>query len=355
MLLLTGALMLGACAVGERPMLVDEGLGDVPADAANGNPLAGTSILSGSAVPGGGAAPDGAGASAISDPIAATTDTIPVDQLGSGPQAIITPTGVLVPVLALEPGGAFVVETPCGNQDVVQWGQPLRSVEVMLDPGHGGDERGAIGPSGETEAELNLDIARRAAALLDAEGVDVALTRTGDYRVPISVRAALADRLGAQVLVSIHHNSPTPTPGPDNGPGTEVYIQGGSAESQRLGGLMHAEIVAALSVFDADWAARTDAGVLTVVNDEGEDAYGINRYPLTTSVLAELAYLSNPTEALVLATDEYRQGAAQAVANAIIRHLAGDAGGTAPVPEPRLATPAGGTGGSEGCIDPPLE
>ena len=147
--------------------------------------------------------------------------------------------------------------------------------------------------------------------MLDRQGYSVALTRNADYRLPIRVRAEIADRLGASVLVSIHHNAPTPTPGPTNGPGTEVFVQAGSAESQRLGGLLYAQIVAALSVFDADWASRTDAGVLTVVNDSGEDAYGINRYPVSaTSALAELAYLSNPTEAVVLGTDEYRQAAA---------------------------------------------
>lgn len=231
----------------------------------------------------------------------------------------------------------------------------MRSAEVVIDPGHGGDESGALGPSGETEADLNLNVARRAAAILDSRGITVALTRTSDYRVPIRVRAAIADQLGASVLVSVHHNAPTPTPGPANGPGTEVFIQANSEESRRLGGLLYDEIVAALGVFDADWASRTDAGVLTVVNDSGEDAYGVNRYPETTSALAELAYLSNPTEAVVLATDEYRQAAASAVATAIVRFLETDAEGSGFIAEPRLFTPSGATGGDEGCVDPPLE
>lgn len=273
----------------------------------------------------------------------------------SAPPILITPTGVVVPVVGVDEDSLYTIETPCGAEVQLRWGQPLRSADVVLDPGHGGDERGAIGPSGETEAELNLDVARRTAALLDAQGISVALTRTSDYRVPIRMRAAIADGLGAEVFLSIHHNSPTPTPGPDNGPGTEVYVQTGSDDSARLGGIVYEEVVAALSLFDANWASSSSAGVMTVVNDEGEDAYGINRYPLATAALAELAYISNPTEALVLATDEYRQTAAEALAQSVIRYLDNDPGGTALNAEPRLFTSAGGTGGVEGCIDPILE
>ncbi|MEL7208308.1 MAG: N-acetylmuramoyl-L-alanine amidase [Actinomycetota bacterium] len=346
-ILLGGMLLLGACAVGERPMLADdaalEGRG-----ALDGDPLTGGTE---EAVEGAAAAATTSTPPTVEGP----AETPPAEPAGDAPPTLITPTGMLVPVVGVDPAGVYTVQTPCGAEAQLRWGQPLRAVDVVIDPGHGGDEQGAIGPSGETEAELNLDIARRTAALLDAEGVTVALTRSGDYRVPIRMRAAIADRLGASVLLSIHHNSPTPTPGPTNGPGTEVYVQSGSAESARLGGIVHEELVAALSVFDADWASSSSAGVLTVINDSGEDAYGINRYPLTVSALAELAYLSNPTEALVLATDEYRQSSAQALTRSLIRFLDDEAGGTAPNEEPRLFTPSGATGGPEGCVDPPLE
>jgi N-acetylmuramoyl-L-alanine amidase len=258
---------------------------------------------------------------------------------------------VVVPVLERTPSG-YLVRTPCGNETELVWGQPLRSADVVLDAGHGGDERGALGPSGETEAELNLDIARRTAAVLDAQGVTAVLTRTGDYRIPISNRAAIADQLSAEAFVSIHHNSPTPDP--SDRPGTEVYAQVGSEASRRLGGLIHEEVVGALSAFDVEWSARTDAGVLTVVNGDGENAYGINRYPATPSVLAELAYLSNPSEAAVLATPEYRQAAADALASGIVRYLRTADGGSGFVEAPRLFNPSDTTGGTDGCVDPQL-
>lgn len=332
-ILLVALLLLSACAVGERPTLTDEAIDEGATGALDGGAVAAAT------------APDSTDDdSGLPEP----------DALGDIPPALLTPNGVLVPVLGTSENG-YVVQTPCGNEVELRWGQPIRQADVVLDPGHGGDEAGTLGPTGETEAELNLDVARRAAAILDSEGISVVLTRTSDYRMPIRIRAAIADQLGSLVLVSIHHNAPTPTPGATNGPGTEVFIQAGSDESRRLGGLLYEEIVSALSVFDADWAGRSDAGVLTVVNESGEDAYGINRYPFTTSALAELAYLSNPTEALVLATDEYRQAAASAVANAVIHFMSSEDDGSGFVDEPRLFTPSGATGGADGCIDPALE
>ena len=326
---------LSACSVGQRPILAD----DVAEEDSSGvfDAAAASSVGHD-----GNDAEPGAG-----------LDLGSVD-LGDLPAVLLTSTGVVVPVLGSAADG-YLVQTPCGNEAELLWGQPLRAAQVVVDAGHGGDEQGTIGLSGETEAELNLDIARRTAAVLDGQGVSVALTRTSDYRIPISFRAAIADRLGAAVFVSIHHNAPTPTPGPTNGPGTEVFVQSSSDASRRLGGLVYQEVVGALSVFDADWASRTDAGVLTVLNESGEDAYGINRHALTTAVLVELAYLSNPTEATLLGTVEYRQSAAEALARAIIRYLDTDDEGTGFVAEPRLFTPSGATGGSEGCVDPPLE
>jgi N-acetylmuramoyl-L-alanine amidase len=324
--------LLAGCAVGERPTLTDEAIDD------------------GS---GGVLDPGAVGASVGPDVLVDEPVALPsLEALGDAPPVLVSPAGVLVPVLERTESG-YLVQTPCGNEAELLWGQPVREAEVVLDAGHGGDEQGAIGPNGGTEAELNLDVAQRTAALLDGRGITVALVRTGDYRVPIGVRAAIADQLQAGAFVSIHHNSPTPD-NPSDIPGSEVYTQAGSDESRRLGGLVYEEVVTALSSFDVAWAARTDAGVLTVLNDAGEDAYGINRHPLAPTVLAELAYLSNPNEAAVLATPEYRQVAATALASAIVRFVETADPGSGFVAEPRLSNPSAGTGGGSGCIDPPL-
>lgn len=279
-----------------------------------------------------------------------TDETLPVED---GVFAVRSPTGVLLAVTGRTVAGR-VVTTPCGNTTVLAGGDPVTDIQVVIDPGHGGDEAGAADVPELTEAMLNLDLARRTVAELEARSITAAMTRDADYRIPIRQRAALADAIAPEIFISIHHN--TPASRPSSEPGTEVYVQEGSAESARLGGLLYEEVMAALSTFDdVEWTARDDAGVLVVLNDEGEDAYGIARYPTTPSALVEMAYLGNPSEAAMLATPEYLEVGAVALADGIERYLTSEAVGTAAAEQPRIFNPGGLTGGTTGCIDPALE
>ena len=84
--------------------------------------------------------------------------------------------------------------------------EPLQT--IMIDPGHGGHDAGAMGPSGLQEKELTLDIARRVAALLQEElGVRVVLTRGKDQFIGLRERTALANRERADLFLSIHVNA----------------------------------------------------------------------------------------------------------------------------------------------------
>jgi N-acetylmuramoyl-L-alanine amidase len=84
--------------------------------------------------------------------------------------------------------------------------EPLRT--VVLDPGHGGHDTGAVGPSGLLEKELTLDIARRVAPLLEEDlGLRVILTRSRDQFLALRERTALANRERAELFVSIHANA----------------------------------------------------------------------------------------------------------------------------------------------------
>lgn len=268
--------------------------------------------------------------------------------------ALITPSGVIVPVTSDWPDG-YTVITPCGNTAELSWGTPIRSAQVVLDPGHGGEvETGAVGLNGLAEKDLNLDVAKRAARELQQRGIDVVLTRTGDYRIPLANRTAIAEAVGARILVSIHHNAPDWAP--SDTPGTEVFVQHESDESRRLGGLIWEEVVDALSQFeDVEWTAADDAGALAVLNKEGGDTYGMVRRPTMPAVLAELGYISNPSEAALFATQEYVDVAGVAVADAVQRWLYTADEGSGFVDTARNFTPSGGTGGVAGCVDPALE
>jgi N-acetylmuramoyl-L-alanine amidase len=78
---------------------------------------------------------------------------------------------------------------------------------VVVDPGHGGDRKGALGPDGTPEKELTLQIARRIAKYLERQGARVILTRTGDISVPLGNRAAVATLERADLFISVHLNS----------------------------------------------------------------------------------------------------------------------------------------------------
>jgi N-acetylmuramoyl-L-alanine amidase len=262
--------------------------------------------------------------------------------------------GVVVSYDAVDGSWARVL-TPCENRAWLRLsdGRAEPTVEVVLDPGHGGNEPGATGPGGLTEKELNLAVVARTVTALEAAGVDVVVTRTSDYRVTLASRVAIAAALRPRVFVSVHHNAEPD--GPRDGPGTETYYQIRSLDSKRLAGLLYEEVVRALAAFPASWVADTDAGAKYRTNDAGGDYYGILRRSAEVGVmasLAELAFISNPSEEALLRRDDVRQAEAEALTRALMRYLhTEDPGSGFTVPYPRVA-PAGPGGGASGCVDP---
>jgi N-acetylmuramoyl-L-alanine amidase len=266
--------------------------------------------------------------------------------------ALVTPTGVVVAVLDQTPAG-YLVRAPCGDEALVAAGTPVGGVRVVIDPGHGGEvDTGAVGPNGLIEKNINLELSQALQAKLIVRGIAVLLTRTGDYASVLGVRAALADHVGADLILSVHHNAPTP--GPSSEPGTEVFVQSESPDSRRLGGLIWGQVVDALSDFDVAWSAAPDAGVLNVLSTRGNDAYGMIRGPETVSALVEVGYISSRPEAELFATNLYVEAAAEALADAVEAYLDTDDPGAGFVAEPRVFNPQPGIGGSV-CINPDLD
>lgn len=272
---------------------------------------------------------------------------------GKGAVQHIT-AGVVLPVEAMEGGWAKVL-TPCENHGwvPVTGTTTVSHATVVLDPGHGGNETGAVGSGGLAEKTVNLDVATRAAQLLQSEGVDVVLTRTSDYMATLAFRVAVAAAVQPAAFVSIHHNAMPD--GPRSGPGTETFYQYTSASSKRLAGLLYEETTAALASYPASWVGNTDAGARWRLNSAGGDYYGILRLSDTdhlTAALAEMMFISNPTEEALLRRDDVRQTEAGAIVRAVTRFLdTNDPGSGFSTPHPRKE-PAGGGGGTAGCIDP---
>jgi N-acetylmuramoyl-L-alanine amidase len=245
--------------------------------------------------------------------------------------------------------------TPCGDTATVHGGDPIGGATVVLDPGHGGIETGTAGPGGTVERDLNMAIALRTKAALEREGAKVVLTRTGDYRIAITTRAEIAQKLAPPVFISIHHNG-----GHDevrSTPGTETYFQVASPASKRLAGLLYEEVFAYLdSLPNDEWYADRDAGAKYRKSQSGGDYYGIlRRTNGITAVLSEAAFLPNPKEEALLVREDVQQGEAEAITRAVRRFMLGDDEGSGFVEPYDRTEPAGPGGGTSGCVDPPLE
>ena len=268
------------------------------------------------------------------------------------PRGVVTPNGIVLAVLRDAGDGRFVARSPCGNE-VTVGGSPLTGATVVLDPGHGGGEPGAVGPAGATEKDVNLAIAFETKRQLEAAGATVVLTRTGDYRITLASRAAIAQALRPTMFISIHHNADPDEHRPT--PGAEAYYQIASPDSKRATGLVYEEVVRAFSAYSIDWAADRDAGAKYRPRSDGGDYYGIlNRTAGIPAVLSEAAFISNPPEEALLVDPAFQAVEAAALTRAVIRFVTtADPGSGFVEPYPRTQ-PAGSGGGGAGCVDPPL-
>ncbi len=228
-------------------------------------------------------------------------------------------------------------------------GTDFADAVIVVDPGHGGSNIGAVGPAGLLEKEVNLDIARRIRDLLSAahtvmwetgEILDgpaippvgqVWLTRAegpdgADIESGLTFRTTISDSLNAHALVSIHNNAAPD--GPFDGPGSEVYHKVTDPESKRLSGLLVEEMRRGFSVFEADWVGDDNAGAKVRVGTNGVDLYGILRQSDGPSVIVEGVYISNESEEALLDTPEFRQAYADAVYRALVRFVTSDDSGS---------------------------
>ena len=223
-----------------------------------------------------------------------------------------------------------------------------RKVErIVLDPGHGGSDPGAIGGTGLREKDIVLDIAHRAAPLLARElGISTLLTRDIDARVPLEERVARANAFRADLFVSIHCNAERT----GSARGIMTFVLGGSHERGALGGLLARENAstgaddAQLSRFlrQFDGAATTERSntfatllqratlaSLAVGYPEAIDGgvHGAGFYVLVgaamPAVLFETSFVSSVLEERRLATGRYRQKLADAIVNAVRAYRAG--------------------------------
>ncbi len=285
---------------------------------------------------------------------------------GSGGTAIqTTGAGIPLAILAEDDTGyrvlnacnqeAWIARTDTARGTAPTGEDPVGSAVVVIDPGHGGPDSGAVGSGGLVEKDANLDVAMRLTHLLEAShnvnwqtgevsiGGEIppvaaaVMTRNpagaggGDHRVGNRFRAELANRVEADALISIHHNA-----GADltlATPGSEVYYSHDDAESRRLAGLIAEELLTSFAVYDIEWSGGEHAGAVSRVGPDGDDYYSLLAWSDVPAVITEGLYLSNPAEEALAATEGFRTTYAEAVYRALVRFLSTDEIG-GPVHEP---------------------
>lgn len=210
--------------------------------------------------------------------------------------------------------GRFLLRRSEGRIVVEFLAPGLKDKVIILDPGHGGWDPGAVGPQGQKEKTVNLKVALKLRDLLQPAGAKVIMTRsddnggttTGDLAglsghdrllADLSARARLSNSRGSDLFISIHSNSAASS----RAAGTSTYYSKNNLNADRSQTLARLAQTALLSGLK-----RSDQGV------RAEDYYVI-RNVLSPSALVEMAYLSNPEEERLLSQDAFQTQAASSL------------------------------------------
>lgn len=177
---------------------------------------------------------------------------------------------------------------------------------VVIDPGHGGPDPGAVGIGGLRETDVVLDVSLQVARLLQDRGVQVILTRTSEVDVDLPPRVALANSSGAHAFLSIHANALNMERPDVNGIET-FYFQ--SPLSRALASSVQSEV---LSVSPGS----PDRGVRP-------GRFFVIRRTVMPSALVETGFVTGELDSPRLATAAHRQQLAVAIARGILNYLGG--------------------------------
>ncbi|HWI62626.1 MAG TPA: N-acetylmuramoyl-L-alanine amidase, partial [Symbiobacteriaceae bacterium] len=221
------------------------------------------------------------------------------------------------------PSGPYALYRPAPGRLELRYLTPtLAGKTVVIDPGHGGEETGAVGPGGHIEKDINLAVGLRLKTVLEQAGAKVLITRTEDTRVlprerwgeatstvertqlDLAARSAVANGAGADLFVSVHANG-----GPPGDGGTEVYWASSNLNallSQKLAGIAQQELLAALGLSDRGAKQRP---------------FNVIRMSDAPGMLVEMGFMTDPGEEQLLASAHGQQAAAEAIAKAVRRYF----------------------------------
>jgi N-acetylmuramoyl-L-alanine amidase len=225
----------------------------------------------------------------------------------------------------------------------------LKIGKIVIDPGHGGHDTGTIGPNGLLEKDVALDVAKRLGRLLETRlGAEVIYTRHDDTFIPLETRTAIANRERADLFISIHANSSRDA----DARGVETYYLNftSSAEALEVAARENAvseksihelqDLVKKIALKEKIDESREFAGDVQQSlygglspNNAGIRNRGIKKAPFIVliganmpSILAEISFVSNPTDARKLETSEYRQRISESLYRGVSKYVSGLSG-----------------------------
>ena len=214
---------------------------------------------------------------------------------------------------------------------------------IVIDPGHGGKDPGAIGKKGLKEKDIVLDVGIRLKRLIkDKIGADVVMTRETDIFIPLEERTAIANKKDADLFISIHANSSRR----EGASGAETYLLGRATNREAMDTAMRENSATEKSLnelqlilTDLLTTAKKDESLRLAHYVQGnlienlEPDYKINNlgvkqapfYVLVNarmpSILAEISFISNREEEQRLGKSKYRQEIAEAILDGIIKYI----------------------------------
>lgn len=209
--------------------------------------------------------------------------------------------------LSLERARPPIQPPPLGRPDIETPSGPLPSVRngrrvVVIDPGHGGSDPGAIGIGGLREIDIVLPIGLQVASLLEQQGVQVVLTRRDNRDVELDPRVQIAERANADLFVSIHANSINMSRPDVNGVETYYYSPNGG----RLAQVIHSNVIRGTGMIDR--------GVRRA-------RFYVIRNTSMPAVLVETGFVTGAQDARRLSDPNFRNQMALAIARGILQYI----------------------------------
>ena len=180
--------------------------------------------------------------------------------------------------------------------------------KVVIDPGHGGPDPGAVGIGGLRETDVVLDVCLQLARLLQARGVQVLMTRTSEVDVDLPPRVSLANNSRADAFVSVHANALSLDRPEVNGI-ESFYFEGAGAPSRSLAAALQQQMLA-ISPGSPDRGVRTAR-------------FFVIRRTVMPSTLVEMGFVTGTLDAPRLADPTYRRRMAMALAAGVLNFLQG--------------------------------